>query len=57
MNKPVNLRHYRKQKARKDKAAEAEANRIIHGTPQSLRDQARTEQAKRLAELDGKKRD
>ncbi|WP_291843361.1 DUF4169 family protein [Maricaulis sp.] len=57
MTKPVNLRQYRKQKARQDKARAAEANRVLHGTPRSLRDQAEAEQARRQAELDGKKRD
>ena len=57
MTKPVNLRQYRKQKARKDKAAIADINRIVHGTPKALRDQAEAEAARRKAELDGKKRD
>ena len=55
--KPVNLRHYRKQKARADKAKQADANRIVHGTPKALRDAAEAERLKRQAELDGKKRD
>ncbi|RKR00254.1 DUF4169 family protein [Maricaulis maris] len=57
MTKPVNLRQYRKQKARKDKAAVADTNRVIHGTPRVLREQAEAEAARRKAELDGKKRD
>ncbi|MFT6460795.1 MAG: hypothetical protein ACJAU5_000557 [Maricaulis maris] len=57
MTKPVNLRQYRKQKARKDRAAVAETNRVVHGTPKALRDAAEAERLRRLAELDGKKRD
>lgn len=57
MTKPVNLRQYRKQKARKDKADMAATNRVLHGTPKALRDQAAGEAARRQAELDGKKRD
>ncbi|OLF73956.1 hypothetical protein AWH62_07335 [Maricaulis sp. W15] len=57
MTKPVNLRQYRKQKARKDKAAVADINRVIHGTPRALREQAEAEAARRKAELDGKKCD
>lgn len=57
MTKPVNLRQYRKQKARRDKAETAATNRVIHGTPKTLRDAAAAEAARRQAELDGKKRD
>ena len=57
MTKPVNLRQYRKQKARKDRAGVAETNRVVHGTPKALRDAAEAERLRRLAELDGKKRD
>ena len=57
MTKPVNLRQYRKQKARRDKAETAATNRVIHGTPKALRDAAAAEAARRQAEMDGKKRD
>lgn len=57
MTKPVNLRQYRKQKARKDKAEVAASNRVLHGTPKALRDAAATAAARLQAELDGKKRD
>ncbi|MFY0638003.1 DUF4169 family protein [Maricaulis maris] len=57
MTKPVNLRQYRKQKARRDKAETAATNRVLHGTPKALRDAADAEAARRQAELDGKKRD
>ncbi len=35
----------------------AETNRVVHGTPKALRDAAEAERLRRLAELDGKKRD
>ncbi|WP_323762320.1 DUF4169 family protein [Maricaulis sp.] len=57
MTKPVNLRQYRKQKARKDRAETAQANRVTHGTPKALRDAAEADAARIRAELDGKKRD
>ncbi len=57
MTKPVNLRQYRKQKARRDKAKAAANNRVLHGTSKTSRDLAAAEAARRLAELDGKKRD
>ncbi|MDF1768274.1 DUF4169 family protein [Maricaulis sp.] len=57
MTKPVNLRQYRKQKARRDKAETAATNRVVHGTPKALRDAADAEAVRRQAELDGKKRD
>jgi hypothetical protein len=52
MTKPVNLRQYRKARARADKAREAEVNRVVHGTPKALRDleTARQEQAARRIE-------
>ena len=57
MTKPVNLRQYRKQKARRDKAETAATNRVVHGTLKALRDAADVEALRRQAELDGKKRD
>lgn len=42
----VNLRQARKKKARAEKAALADANRVKHGTPKSLRDRASAEKAK-----------
>lgn len=36
MSTIVNLRHVRKQKARAEKEAAAEANRIKHGQPKAL---------------------
>lgn len=47
MTKPVNLRQYRKAKARADKARVADVNRVVYGTPKAIRDleQARQDQA------------
>lgn len=47
MTKPVNLRQYRKTKARADKARAADVNRVVHGTPKAARnlEAARQEQA------------
>ncbi|WBQ09369.1 DUF4169 family protein [Hyphomonadaceae bacterium ML37] len=52
MTKPVNLRQYRKVRARADKARAAEVNRVVHGTPKAVRDleAARQEQAARRIE-------
>lgn len=45
----VNLRRARKAKDKADKTKTAEANRVTHGTPKSLRElaKARTEKDKR----------
>jgi hypothetical protein len=37
MSEIINLRNARKQKAKADKEKAAQANRILHGTPKSLR--------------------
>ncbi len=44
----INLRRARKDKARTEKDAVAQANRIAHGTPKALK---KLEQAKREQEL------
>ena len=54
----VNLRRARKAKARSDKAAEADANRVKHGVAKDVRDlaKARADKDKRAADahkLDG----
>ena len=56
-DKPINLRHYRKTKARKDKAEQAEANRVLHGTPKALKDLAEARKAQQDARIDAHKRD
>ena len=57
MTKPINLRQARKRKARADKAKQAEANRVAHGTPKAVRDleAVRRETLARL--VDGHRRD
>jgi hypothetical protein len=48
----INLRRARKAKSRKDKAAQAEANRVRHGVAKSVRDlaKARREKDERAAD-------
>ena len=57
MAEVVNLRQFRKARARAEKEAQAEENRIRHGRTkgEKLRDQSSTEKAER--DLDGKQRD
>jgi hypothetical protein len=55
MSKPVNLRQFRKQKARSDKAKTADANRIAHGQPKSATKLARIATDRASRELDGKR--
>lgn len=52
MTKPVNLRQYRKARARADRARVADVNRAVHGTPKAVREleQARQDQAERAIE-------
>lgn len=56
-SKPINLRQVRKRKAREDKAKQAEANRVAHGTPKAVRDLAEARRAKLVRDVDGKKRE
>jgi hypothetical protein len=53
----VNLRRARKEKARKEKGAEAEKNRLKHGTPKALRDVTKARSKKAGAELDAHRLD
>lgn len=57
MSKIVNLKQIRKAKARTEKDAVAEANRVHHGTPKALRTAAKVEQDKAKRDLDGHRRD
>jgi len=57
MTQPINLRQYRKKKARADKAKQAEINRVQFGTPKALRELEAEREAKRQAELDAHKRE
>jgi hypothetical protein len=53
----INLRRARKQKARIEKDKAAEANRIVHGTPKSLRNLAKARGDKADRDLDAHKKD
>ncbi|MHA6287191.1 DUF4169 family protein [Maricaulis sp. CAU 1757] len=55
--KPVNLRQYRKQKARADKARAAAANRVAHGMPKAARELAEAQRLKVQKELEAKRRE
>ncbi len=57
MTKPINLRQARKRKARADKAKQAEANRIAHGTPKAVRDLEAARRDKLARQVDGHKRE
>jgi hypothetical protein len=53
----INLRQARKAKAKAEKNAKAETNRVQHGTPKLLRELNRTRSEKEARELDGHKKD
>ena len=53
MGEIVNLRRVKKTRARAEQAAQAEANRALHGTPQAVRRAARAEQARAANKLEG----
>jgi Domain of unknown function (DUF4169) len=53
----VNLRRARKEKSRAQKNKAAEANRVAHGTPKSLRDLAKARSEKSARDLDSHKKD
>ena len=55
MSKPINLRQARKRKAREDKAKQADANRLAHGTPKAVRDLEAARRAKLAKQVDGRK--
>ena len=57
MTQPINLRQFRKKKAREDKARQAETNRVQYGTPKSQRALEKAREAKRQAALEAHKRD
>ena len=57
MTKPINLRQFKKHKARDDKAKQAEINRLAHGQPKAITDLARLKAYIAKRELDGKKLD
>jgi hypothetical protein len=51
----VNLNRFRKAKQRKEKAKEAEINRIRHGRTQAEKDQERAERERTARAIDGKR--
>ena len=53
----VNLRRARKAKDKAAKAKTADANRVTHGTPKSLRDLAKARADKDRRDLEGHKKD
>ena len=53
----INLRGARKAKARREKEKQADANRLLHGTPKNLRNLAKARGDKAARDLDGHKKD
>ena len=53
----INLRRARKAKARSEKEKAADANRVVHGTPRSLRNLAKARGDKAARDLDAHKKD
>jgi hypothetical protein len=53
----VNLRRVKKTKARAEKSAKADANRVKHGTPKHLRDLGKARDAKAREDLETHKLD
>lgn len=54
-SKPVNLRQFRKRKAREEKARKAETNRVEHGTPKSLTELEKARREKLVRDVEGKR--
>ena len=55
-SKPINLRQFRKRKQREDKAKQAEANRVEHGTSKVVRDLSAARRAQALTKVEAHKR-
>jgi hypothetical protein len=53
----VNLRRAKKAKARAEKSAEADANRVLHGTPKAARELAKARGEKAKENLEAHKLD
>ena len=53
----INLRRARKAKARGEKEKAAQANRVLHGTPKTLRDLTKARGDKAARDLDAHKKD
>lgn len=57
MSQPVNLNRFRKQKARAEKKARADANATAFGRSKAEKAQDKAEKAKAIRHLDNHKRD
>ena len=57
MSKPINLRQFRKRKARAEKKKTAEANRLAHGQPKPVTALKRLEEERAGKALDAHKRE
>jgi Domain of unknown function (DUF4169) len=55
MGETVNLRQWKKRRARAEAEASAASNRAIHGLPKLLKQNLKGETAKSTAFLDGRK--
>lgn len=55
MGKPVNLNRYRKEKARAEKKARADANAVKHGQSKAEKSVTKLEQDRQRRDLDGHK--
>ena len=55
MSEIVNLRRVRKAKTRAERATQADANRVKHGVPTSVRDLAKARADKASHDLAGRK--
>ena len=54
MSTPINLNRFRKEKARKDKKAKADANAVAFGRTKAEKERAARETSRLSRELDGK---
>ncbi len=57
MGKPVNLNRYRKEKARAEKKARADANAVKHGQSKADKTAVKLQQDRQRRDLDGHKVD
>lgn len=53
----VNMRRVKKAKARAEKSAAADANRVLHGTPKAVRNLAKARDEKAARDLDAQRLD
>ncbi|WP_306150991.1 DUF4169 family protein [Roseovarius sp. MMSF_3281] len=57
MSKPVNLKRFRKEKARAEKRARADENAVKHGRTKAQREIEKTRNTKGLSDLSNHERD